>query len=86
MGMALDIVSYLATLVVVYYSTLFLVSLWTTRRTPGRNRDADPFFALVIPAHDEELVIGETIARARELQSDRYVVLVMNDGSPMRSC
>lgn len=82
MGSVLDLVSYLATLVVAYYSVLFVVSLRTTRRTPDVcGRPAQPFFVLVVPAHDEELVIGETVRRARALHGDRHVTLVMNDGS-----
>ncbi|HEX8958382.1 MAG TPA: glycosyltransferase, partial [Solirubrobacterales bacterium] len=81
MGSVLDLVSYGSTLIVLYYSALFAVSLWTTRRTAARGGGGEPLFALVIPAHNEELVIEETVRRARALEGDRYLVLVMNDGS-----
>jgi len=81
MGDALDLVSCASTLIVLYYSALFAVSLWTTRRTAAPRPGREPFFALVVPAHDEELVIAETVRRARALDCDRYLVLVMNDGS-----
>lgn len=81
MSLALDVVSYASMLIVVYYSALFAVSLWTTRRTPAGCGAGEPFFALVVPAHDEELVIGETVRRARALDGDRYVVMVVDDGS-----
>jgi cellulose synthase/poly-beta-1,6-N-acetylglucosamine synthase-like glycosyltransferase len=76
-----DAVSYAAATVVVYYSVLFGVSLWTTRRAAGPDAGGRPFFVLVIPAHDEELVIGETVRRARSLEGGPYLTLVMNDGS-----
>ena len=80
MGLLFDAVSYASALIVVYYSTLFVISLWTTRRTPAAS-GRSPWFVLVIPAHNEELVIGQTVRRARELEGNRYSVLIMNDGS-----
>ncbi|GAC1320590.1 MAG: hypothetical protein NVSMB25_13200 [Thermoleophilaceae bacterium] len=76
-----DVVSYASALVVSYYSALFLISLWTTRRTPRAESGPSPFFVLVIPAHNEELVIGETVRRARQLDGERFLALIMNDGS-----
>lgn len=81
MAVVLDTLSYASLAVVSYYSVLFLVSLWTTRRTPAQAAQRPPFFVLVVPAHDEELVIAETVRRARALEGDRFLVLVMNDGS-----
>lgn len=81
MSAVLGIVSYASAIVVAYYSALFAVSLWTTRRTPGSSGARRPLFVLVIPAHNEELVIAETVRHAMALRSDRHLVLVMNDGS-----
>lgn len=80
-----DVVGYLSVAIVSYYCALFVASLWTTRR-PGRGSASDiaaasPLFALVIPAHNEALVISETVRRARALRADRLLILVMNDGS-----
>lgn len=81
MGAVMDIASYAAAVVVAYYSLLFLVSLWTTRRTAAPTAAGAPTFVIVIPAHNEELVIAETVRRARALDAGHYVVVIMNDGS-----
>jgi cellulose synthase/poly-beta-1,6-N-acetylglucosamine synthase-like glycosyltransferase len=81
MSVLLEFVSYVSAIVVLYYSALFAVSLWSTRRTPEPCSGHEPFFILVIPAHNEELVITETVKRASALDSDRYLVLILNDGS-----
>jgi cellulose synthase/poly-beta-1,6-N-acetylglucosamine synthase-like glycosyltransferase len=79
--LALKVVSLATAGVVCYYFLLFLVSQWTTRRTPRTLGDDEPFFVIVVPAHDEELVIAQTITRLRTLHADRFLVLVVNDGS-----
>lgn len=82
MSIDLTWLSYVALAVVVYYGTLFALTLLPTRKTVARDPGATrPFFVLVIPAHDEELVIGETLMAATSVKYDDYLVLVMNDGS-----
>lgn len=43
-----------------------------------------PLFVIVVPARDEELVIGQTVVRAQELAGEPFV-LVMDDGSSDRT-
>ena len=78
MNLAFDIVSYAAAAIVLYYSALFAASLWSTRRTPAAG--ADPLFVLVVPAHNEHAVIGQTVTRLRELRG-RFIALIIDDGS-----
>lgn len=80
MNQLFDIAGYASALIVAYYLALFAVSLWTTRRTP-RQAGGAPMFVAVVPAHNEELVIEQTIRRLRTLRAARFLALVMNDGS-----
>jgi cellulose synthase/poly-beta-1,6-N-acetylglucosamine synthase-like glycosyltransferase len=80
MSVFFDVASYSSAAIVTYYMGLFLVSLWSTRRTPSTTGGA-PFFVAIVPAHDEELVIGQTVGRLRELRGERFLALIMNDGS-----
>lgn len=72
--------SYLMAGVAVYYFTLFALSLGSLRPRAQRI-DYSPFIALIVPAHNEELVIDETLESLTRLSYEDYVVLVMNDGS-----
>jgi 1,2-diacylglycerol 3-beta-glucosyltransferase len=71
---------YFMALVSVYYIALFVLSL----RVFGR-RDVDsgvrPPMVLIVPAHDEELVIGHTLDGLERLDYERFAVIVVNDGS-----
>jgi len=67
--------------IVAYYLFVFLVSLRTTRRVPGATDSGAPLFVIVVPAHDEALVIEATIARLKALRGPRLLALVMDDGS-----
>jgi 1,2-diacylglycerol 3-beta-glucosyltransferase len=80
MNSLFDIAGYASAAIVAYYLALFAVSLWTTRRT-GRRPGDDPVFVAVVPAHNEELVIEQTVRRLRQLRGDRFLVVIMNDGS-----
>lgn len=80
MQTAFDIATYTSAAIVAYYLLLFAVSLWSTRQTSGG--DAGPLtFVVVVPAHNEELVIGQTVERLRALEDERFIALVMDDGS-----
>src|SRR4029450_8206408 len=48
------------------------------RQTSGGPR---PAMVLIVPAHDEEAVIGDTIDSLLRLEYDDYRVIVLNDGS-----
>jgi 1,2-diacylglycerol 3-beta-glucosyltransferase len=63
-----------------YYTVLFVLSSRAFRRRVSQ-RGPRPAMALVVPAHNEEDVIGETLDSLLRLEYDRYVVIVVNDGS-----
>ncbi|MPZ22011.1 MAG: glycosyltransferase [Dehalococcoidia bacterium] len=59
---------------------MFAASLFA--RVPREREDTSPyFFVLVIPALNEELVIGNTIRRLLTLPGDNYLLFVVDDGS-----
>jgi 1,2-diacylglycerol 3-beta-glucosyltransferase len=80
MNTFVDIAGYTSTSIVGYYIALFVVSLWTTKRT-DRRQGVDPVFVAVVPAHNEEMVIEQTVRRLRQLRGDRFLAVIMNDGS-----
>ncbi len=57
--------------------------LFSMRREKGAVPDLKhhPFFSIIIPAHDEEFVIEETVLTLKELNYPHYEVIVVNDGS-----
>ena len=71
---------YFMTLVSLYYIALFVLSMrWAERRHPrGGPR---PPIVLIVPAHNEELVIRGTLEGLMGLRYDHYRVIVVNDGS-----
>jgi biofilm PGA synthesis N-glycosyltransferase PgaC len=71
---------YFMALVSMYYVALFVLSLRITARRdpPGGPR---PPVALIMPAHNEEAVIGDTLESLMRLDYDRFCVIVVNDGS-----
>lgn len=83
--MAIDLtwISYVALVVVVYYGFLFALSLLDDRRRQRSYgfKGTRPFFVLVIPAHNEELVIAQTLSSLGDLDYPDHLVVVMNDGS-----
>jgi cellulose synthase/poly-beta-1,6-N-acetylglucosamine synthase-like glycosyltransferase len=74
--------SYLGAGMVLYYLAFFLLSLRTNRGLkPGAHDRGQYRFIIVVPAHNEELVIEQTVRRLRELRDEPFLALVMNDGS-----
>jgi 1,2-diacylglycerol 3-beta-glucosyltransferase len=71
---------YFMAAVSLYYVVLFVLSLDVLRRRV-RLEGSRPPMALIMPAHDEEAVIGGTLESLVRLEYDRYVVIVLNDGS-----
>jgi cellulose synthase/poly-beta-1,6-N-acetylglucosamine synthase-like glycosyltransferase len=71
---------YFMALVSLYYVALFVLSM---RRAARRNPAVGPRppVVMIMPAHNEELVISDTLETLMELDYDRYCVLVVNDGS-----
>ena len=72
---------YLMAGVGLYYMLLFALSMRPLRRDPQPPPARRPFMAIVVPAHDEELVIAETLEALVAVDYDHMLVLVMNDGS-----
>ncbi len=73
---------YLMVAVNVYYFVLFGL---TYIREPLLPRSSDFFMVLVVPAHNEELVIEDTLKSLTRLRYEHYRVIVMNDGSSDRT-
>src|SRR3712207_5010069 len=65
-------------LTVLYAYTLVVVS--ARYRTVAELGEDEPFFVLLVPALNEERVIGETIASLLTLRG-RFLLLVINDAS-----
>jgi 1,2-diacylglycerol 3-beta-glucosyltransferase len=75
---------YFMTLVSVYYLALFALSMRVARRRDPRGGPRPPF-AVIVPAHNEEMVIGGTLEDLMRLRYERYLVIVVNDGSTDRT-
>jgi 1,2-diacylglycerol 3-beta-glucosyltransferase len=75
---------YFMAAVSLYYVVLFVLSLDVLRRR-DRGEAPRPPMALIMPAHDEEAVIGDTLRSLVRLDYDRYLVIVVNDGSTDRT-
>lgn len=75
----LTFLSWVIFAVVAYYAALFLLSL--VRRAP-KSTERSPLMVVLVPARNEELVLGETLRALSEVVSDtEYRVLVVNDAS-----
>lgn len=80
MHLDLTPLSYLTAAVVLYHFFLFVLSK-AARSDPGAHDDDPHLMVLVIPAHNEELVLGETLLSLSSLDYSDYMILLMNDGS-----
>ncbi len=85
MDVNLTVVSYAVAAVVLYYIVLFVVSLIHLERVPSVPAGAAPFIVVMIPARNEEEVIGPTVRSVLALPYDQFAVLVVNDGSTDRT-
>lgn len=52
---------------------------WENRGQPAAK--THPFISIIVPAHNEEHVIRETVEHLRDLDYPNYEVIVVNDGS-----
>lgn len=75
---AMTLATGLVILTALYAYTLVVVS--TRYRTLDESGPDEPFFVLLVPALNEERVIGETIASLLTLRA-RFLLLVINDAS-----
>jgi len=71
--------SWFIAVVVVYYMVLWVVSMLPGR--PAPREVYRPFMVILVPARNEELVIGETVERLISLEYPDRLVVVLNDGS-----
>ena len=75
---------YFMALVGLYYIALFTLSLKIfARREPASA--PQPPIAILVPAHDEEAVIGHTLEKLTQLDYPHFCVIVVNDGSTDRT-
>jgi len=81
-GFLLDLtwVSYFVGGVVIYYAALFALSQFRGGG-PDKGGQARPMMVLMVPAHNEEMVIADSLAVLGELDYDRWLVMVVNDNS-----
>jgi 1,2-diacylglycerol 3-beta-glucosyltransferase len=80
--MSVDVtwLGYFLAAVSIYYALLFILSSRIlARRDPAHG--PRPAVALIVPAHNEEAVIRDTLESLTSLDYDRYAVIVVNDGS-----
>lgn len=82
MGSA-TVMTLLALFIILYYWGIFLLS----RKLPAYRGDFDPdlLFVVVIPALNEELVIGRTLDHLMTLKKVNLMILVVNDDSDDRT-
>jgi len=78
----LTILNYVVAAVVVYYMALW-VHLTIRRALRSKMQDTGyrPFYFIIIPAHNEEAVIGHTIESLLRQDYEFKSIMVMNDGS-----
>jgi 1,2-diacylglycerol 3-beta-glucosyltransferase len=75
---------YFFILCICYNSLLtFVLGFGTLRRALPQGEDTAHYFSIIIPAHNEEAVIGETLIQILKMNypSELFEVLVVNDGS-----
>ncbi|RJQ44248.1 MAG: DUF2334 domain-containing protein [Gaiellales bacterium] len=73
------VLTLLAIFIIFYYWGIFLLS----RKPPSYKGEYDPdlLFVVVVPALNEELVIGKTLDHLLSLKDDNLLILVVNDDS-----
>lgn len=70
---------------VVYYAALYLLRMARPAVPPRRSSRYLPLMVLIVPAHNEEPVIAQTLTALNNLDYPHRLVLVMNDGSNDRT-
>ena len=81
----LDIIGYFVFLYPLYMSITWMLGgmIFSLRRERGSCPSLIhyPFFSIIIPAHNEEVVIEEIVLSLENLNYPHYEVIVVNDGS-----
>ena len=72
-----------------YMSIVWMVGglIFSIRRERREEPDLEyfPYVTVIVPAHDEEMVIEETVFNLKDLNYPNYEVIVVNDGSTDRT-
>jgi poly-beta-1,6-N-acetyl-D-glucosamine synthase len=80
-----ELVGYFIFLYPLYISIVWMVGgiLFCVRqeRTEYPDLPAHPFFSVIVPAHNEEMVIEEAVLNLKDLDYPSYEVIAVNDGS-----
>lgn len=78
----LTVLNYLVAAVVVYYMAMWLhLAIRRLVTRPPSGTGYEPYFFIVVPAHNEEAVIGHTIQSLLRQDYPYRSIMVMNDGS-----
>ena len=80
---ALTYMSYFVLAVVVYYAALFAIS--KSRPLRPKAGDQHQWFALIVPARNEELVLNATLKNLTAIDYPRLAIVVVDDGSTDRT-
>ncbi len=80
-----DFLGYFVFLYPLYMSIVWMIGgiSFSLRRERGPTPELDyyPFFSIIIPAHNEENTIEQTVVSLQDLAYPDYEVIVVNDGS-----
>jgi biofilm PGA synthesis N-glycosyltransferase PgaC len=81
----LNLIGYFVFLYPLYMSIVWMLGgiVFSLRREKGRlpALKYNPLFSIIVPAHNEEQTIRETILSLKNLNYPKYEVIVVNDGS-----
>lgn len=87
MSLLLKVINYFVFLHPLYMSFVWIVGgiifyfHWERKKQPTLDPSSAPFFSIIVPAHDEEENIRNTISNLENLSYPQYEVVVVNDGS-----
>jgi biofilm PGA synthesis N-glycosyltransferase PgaC len=90
MGMLFfEFIGYFVFLYPLYMSIVWMIGgiFFSLRREGKQEPDLEeyPFFSIIVPAHDEEGIIEQTVESLRQLDYPGYEIIVVNDGSSDRT-
>jgi poly-beta-1,6-N-acetyl-D-glucosamine synthase len=90
MGMLFfELIGYFVFLYPLYMCVVWMVGgIFFSLRREGKQEpelEEYPFFSVIVPAHDEEGIIEQTVESLRQLDYPQYEIIVVNDGSSDRT-
>lgn len=84
-----ELVGYFVFLYPLYMCVVWMVGgvFFSLRREGKENPEVEeyPFFSIIVPAHDEEKIIEQTVESLRHQDYPAYEIIVVNDGSSDRT-